>query len=56
MTDKRTLLYEGKAKNLYQTDDIAVVLAAYKDQATALNGKKKTKSLVKVSLITRLQA
>ena len=41
MTDKRTLLYEGKAKNLYQTDDEAVVLAAYKDQATALNGKKK---------------
>ena len=41
MTDKRTLLYEGKAKNLYQTDDTAVVLAAYKDQATALNGKKK---------------
>lgn len=41
MTDKRTLLYEGKAKNLYQTDDTAVVLAAYKDQVTALNGKKK---------------
>lgn len=41
MTDKRTLLYEGKAKNLYQTDDTAVVLATYKDQATALNGKKK---------------
>ena len=46
MTDKRTLLkrtllYEGKAKNLYQTDAAAVGLAAYKDQATALNGKKK---------------
>ncbi|MDR1605904.1 MAG: phosphoribosylaminoimidazolesuccinocarboxamide synthase [Streptococcaceae bacterium] len=41
MTEKRTLLYEGKAKNLYHTDDETIVLAEYKDQATALNGKKK---------------
>lgn len=41
MTDKRTLLYEGKAKNLYQTDDTAVVLAAYKDQATAPQRQEK---------------
>ncbi|MGX7048453.1 phosphoribosylaminoimidazole-succinocarboxamide synthase [Lactococcus piscium] len=41
MTEKRTLLYEGKAKNLYLTDDDSIVLAQYKDQATALNGKKK---------------
>jgi phosphoribosylaminoimidazole-succinocarboxamide synthase len=41
MTEKRTLLYEGKAKNLYNTDDETIVLAEYKDQATALNGKKK---------------
>ncbi|GFH42286.1 phosphoribosylaminoimidazole-succinocarboxamide synthase [Lactococcus hodotermopsidis] len=41
MTKKRTLLYEGKAKNLYNTDDETIVLAEYKDQATALNGKKK---------------
>src|SRR5574337_1325176 len=41
MTEKLTLLYEGKAKNLYLTDDESIVLAQYKDQATALNGKKK---------------
>ena len=41
MTEKRTLLYEGKAKNIYLTDDDSIILAQYKDQATALNGKKK---------------
>lgn len=41
MTDKRTLLYEGKAKNLYATDQENLIIASYKDQATALNGKKK---------------
>lgn len=41
MTDKRTLLYEGKAKNLYATDQDNLIIASYKDQATALNGKKK---------------
>lgn len=41
MTEKRTLLYEGKAKNLYATDQENLILAEYKDQATALNGKKK---------------
>jgi phosphoribosylaminoimidazole-succinocarboxamide synthase len=35
------LLYEGKAKRIYQTDDEQVVLVEYKDSATALNGLKK---------------
>ncbi|VDG96922.1 Phosphoribosylaminoimidazole-succinocarboxamide synthase [Lysinibacillus sphaericus] len=39
--EKRELLYEGKAKRIYATDDQNVVWAEYKDFATALNGKKK---------------
>jgi phosphoribosylaminoimidazole-succinocarboxamide synthase len=37
----KTLLYEGKAKRIYQTDDVNVVLVEYKDSATAFNGEKK---------------
>lgn len=39
--NKKTLLYEGKAKKMYATEDPKMVIAEYIDQATALNGKKK---------------
>lgn len=35
------LLYEGKAKRIYATDEKQVVLVEYKDSATAFNGEKK---------------
>ena len=35
------LLYSGKAKNLFSIEDENVIIAQYKDQATALNGVKK---------------
>jgi phosphoribosylaminoimidazole-succinocarboxamide synthase len=35
------LLYEGKAKQIYSTDNEQVVLMKYKDEATAFNGMKK---------------
>jgi len=35
------LLYSGKAKDIFFTDDEQVILARYKDQATAFNGVKK---------------
>lgn len=38
---KTELLYEGKAKKVYATDDANVVLVDYKDDATAFNGLKK---------------
>jgi len=38
---KGTLLYEGKAKKMYQTDDENIVWVEYKDSATAFNGEKK---------------
>lgn len=39
--EKRTLLYEGKAKQLFETNDPEVVWVEYLNQATALNGAKK---------------
>ena len=35
-----TLLYEGKAKQLFLTDDPEVLWVRYKDDATAFNGQK----------------
>jgi len=37
----KELLYEGKAKRIYRTDNEQVVLVEYKDSATAFNGQKK---------------
>ena len=34
------LIYEGKAKQMWSTDDPEVLRVVYMDQATALNGKK----------------
>lgn len=39
--EKRDLLYEGKAKKVFQTDDPDLLLVDYKDDATAFNGEKK---------------
>ncbi|MCL1990414.1 MAG: phosphoribosylaminoimidazolesuccinocarboxamide synthase [Defluviitaleaceae bacterium] len=38
---KKELLYEGKAKQIYQTDVDDALLIAYKDSVTAFNGLKK---------------
>ena len=38
---KGKLLYEGKAKKVFETDDPNVLLVAYKDDATAFNGEKR---------------
>ncbi|WP_147536031.1 phosphoribosylaminoimidazolesuccinocarboxamide synthase [Bacillus marasmi] len=37
----KELLYEGKAKKIYSTEDENVVLVEYKNSATAFNGEKK---------------
>ena len=39
--EKRNQLYEGKAKKVLATDDPALVIVSYKDDATALDGLKK---------------
>ena len=38
---KLDMIYEGKAKKVFQTDDPALVIVDYKDDATAFNGEKK---------------
>ncbi|ARS63114.1 phosphoribosylaminoimidazolesuccinocarboxamide synthase [Streptococcus mutans] len=37
----KELIYSGKAKDILTTEDENVIIAQYKDQATALNGVKK---------------
>lgn len=48
--EKRALLYEGKAKRVYQTDDENLVWLEYKDSATAFNGEKKEQIMGKGKL------
>lgn len=39
--EKLEMLYEGKAKKVYKTDDPKLFIVDYKDDATAFNGLKK---------------
>ena len=41
--EKQHLLYEGKAKKVYATNEEGVLWIEYKDEATAFNGEKKAK-------------
>lgn len=41
MTTKGEMLYEGKAKRVYHTDNSDQYIVEYKDDATAFNGEKK---------------
>lgn len=41
MATKQSMLYEGKAKKIFLTDEPQQVIVEYKDDATAFNGKKK---------------
>lgn len=48
--EKGSLLYEGKAKKVYATNDSSIVWLEYTDQATAFNGEKKAAILGKGAL------
>ena len=39
--ERKQQIYEGKAKKVYATDDPALLIVSYKDDATAFNGLKK---------------
>ena len=52
--NKGQLLYEGKAKRLYTTEDSNILFVEYKDSATAFNGEKKEEIVGKGVLITKL--
>ncbi|MER0123654.1 phosphoribosylaminoimidazolesuccinocarboxamide synthase [Streptococcus sp. ZJ93] len=53
---KQSLLYSGKAKDLYTTENDEVIVAVYKDQATALNGLKKEQVLGKGQLNNQISS
>lgn len=50
------LLYEGKAKQIFATDNPEQVLVRYKDSATAFNGKKKAVLAGKGELNNRISS
>lgn len=39
--EKKDLMYEGKAKKVFRTEDEELLIVSYKDDATAFNGLKK---------------
>lgn len=52
--EKRELLYEGKAKRLFSTDDPNLVIAEFKDDLTAFNGAKKASEAGKGALNNKI--
>ncbi len=52
--EKKEFLYEGKAKKMYRTDDHALLLVEFKDDATAFDGEKKDQLTDKGILNNRL--
>jgi len=56
MATRGELLYEGKAKKVYRTDDPDRYLVEFKDEATAFNGAKKGTILNKGVLNNRISA
>ena len=58
--EKLEQLYEGKAKKVFATDDPALYIVEYKDDATAFNGLKKGtiqgKGIINNQMSNRLMA
>ena len=52
--EKGQLLYEGKAKRLYATDEQDILWVEYKDSATAFNGEKKEEIVGKGTLNNKI--
>ncbi len=52
--EKKDLLYEGKAKKVYATEDERFCIVSYKDDATAFNGQKKGTILGKGEINNRV--
>ena len=54
--EKRDMLYEGKAKKMFLTDDPDLLWLEYKDDATAFNGEKKGQIMGKGHLNNEISA
>jgi len=52
--EKRELLYEGKAKRIFSTDDKNLVISEFKDDLTAFNGEKKSSEAGKGALNNKI--
>ena len=39
--ENKEMIYEGKAKKVYATDDPEQIIVYYKDDSTSFNGEKK---------------
>lgn len=53
---KYEMLYEGKAKKVFKTDDSKIYLVQYKDDATAFNGEKKGTIIGKGAINNKMSA
>ena len=51
---KTTLLYEGKAKKIWHTDDPDLLISEFKDSLTAFNGEKKSSEAGKGELNNKI--
>ncbi|PHF76534.1 phosphoribosylaminoimidazolesuccinocarboxamide synthase [Priestia aryabhattai] len=54
--EKQELLYEGKAKKIYATDEQDLLWVAYKNEATAFNGQKKAEISGKAQLNNQISS
>ncbi len=54
--EKRNLLYEGKAKKIWETDDPDLLISEFKDSLTAFNGEKKATEEGKGALNNEISA
>ena len=52
--EKRELIYEGKAKRLFNTENPELVIAEFKDDLTAFNGAKKDSEAGKGALNNKI--
>ena len=52
--EKKELLYEGKAKKIWTTDDENLLISEFKDDLTAFNGEKKSSESGKGALNNRI--
>jgi len=52
--EKKALLYEGKAKKLFHTEDENLLISEFKDDLTAFNGEKKSSESGKGALNNKI--
>ncbi len=56
MPQRTRLLYEGKAKKIWETDDPDLLISEFKDSLTAFNGAKKSEEAGKGALNNKISA